>query len=86
MKNTKIYDYAQKEDYQVNSIHSMMAPIEKVEGYATISSVSSDGYVESFELENKRFVVGVKWHPELMLEDPITEGLFEEFIKECNKK
>ena len=86
MKNTKIYEYAKKEDYQVNSIHSMMGPIDKVEEYATISSISYDGFVESIELKEKRFVIGVKWHPELMLEDPITKGLMNDFISKCKKK
>ena len=45
----------------------MIAPKENVEGYAKISSISDDGLVESFELENKKFVLGIKWHPELML-------------------
>ena len=59
----------------------MMAPKENVEGFAKISSYSYDGYVESIELENKRFVIGVKWHPELMLEDEFPNKLFSEFIK-----
>lgn len=47
---------------------------ELVEPFATISSFSKDELVESFELENKKFVMGIKWHPELLLE---------EFIKNC---
>ena len=72
-----------KDKYNVNSIHSMIAPKEKVEGYAKISSISYDGFVESFELENKKFVIGIKWHPELMLEDEFTKTLFKEFIEKC---
>jgi len=59
----------------------MIAPKENVEGFAKISSVSYDGLVESFELENKKFILGIKWHPELMLEDDFTQNLFSEFIK-----
>jgi putative glutamine amidotransferase len=61
----------------------MIAPKEKVEGYAKISSISYDGLVESFELDNKNFVIGIKWHPELMLEEEFTKELFKEFIKKC---
>jgi putative glutamine amidotransferase len=61
----------------------MIAPKEKVEGYAKISSVSYDGLVESFEVDNKKFVIGIKWHPELMLEDDFTQSLFKKFIEEC---
>ena len=63
----------------------MIAPREKVENYAKISSISYDGLVESFELDKKKFVIGIKWHPELMLEDEFTKRLFKEFIKECNR-
>ena len=61
----------------------MIAPKEKVEGYARISSFSNDGLVESFELENKKFVIGIKWHPELMLEDDFPNSLFKAFISKC---
>ena len=80
---TKLYDLINQEEYSVNSIHSMIAPQENVEGYATISSTSYDGLVESFELNNKKFVIGIKWHPELMLEDEFTNNLFQEFIEKC---
>jgi CTP synthase (UTP-ammonia lyase) len=54
----------------------MIAPREKVENYAKISSVSYDGLVESFELNNKKFVIGIKWHPELMIEDEVENGYY----------
>ena len=82
-KGTKLYDLIKKDEYSVNSIHSMIAPKEKVEKYANISSMSYDGLVESFELDNKKFVVGIKWHPELMLEDEFPNKLFKEFISKC---
>ena len=74
------------EEYEVNSIHEMIAPKENVEGFAKISSFSYDGLVESFELEDKKFVLGIKWHPELMLEDNFVQKLFSEFIKNCKQK
>ena len=83
IKGTKLYDLINKDEYGVNSIHTMIAPKEKVEGYARISSLSYDGLVESFELDNKKFVVGIKWHPELMLEEELPDKLFKEFISKC---
>lgn len=81
IEGTKLYNLVNKNKYNVNSIHSMIAPKEKVENYAEISSISYDGLVESFELNNKKFVIGIKWHPELMLEDEFTKNLFKEFIE-----
>ena len=83
VKGTKLYNLLNKDEYDVNSIHTMLAPKENIEGYAKISSLSYDGLVESFELENKKFVIGIKWHPELMLEDEFPGKLFKEFIKNC---
>ena len=83
INGTKLYDLINKDKYDVNSIHTMIAPKEKVEGYANISSLSYDGLVESFELYNKKFVMGIKWHPELMIEDEFTKNLFKKFIEEC---
>lgn len=83
IKGTKLHELLGKDEYNVNSIHSMIAPKENIEGFATISSVSEEGLVESIELSNKKFVVGVKWHPELMLEDEFPDRLFKEFIERC---
>ena len=83
IKDTKLYYLLNQDKYNVNSIHSMIAPKEKVEKYVKISSVSYDGLVESFELDNKKFIIGIKWHPELMLEDDFTQNLFKNFIKKC---
>ena len=81
IKGTRLYCLTNKDEYSVNSIHTMIAPQENVEGYATITSVSYDGLVESFELNSKKFVVGIKWHPELMLDDEFTKKIFKEFIE-----
>ena len=78
IKGTKLFDLVKKEKYNVNSIHSMIAPKGNVEKYARISAISYDNLVESFE-----FVMGIKWHPELMLEDEFSDKLFKKFISKC---
>lgn len=83
MDNTKIFDYIKSNEYEVNSMHAMIAPKENVEGFATISAMSEDGLVEAIELDNKKYVLGIKWHPELMMEDDYTTRLFKDFIDNC---
>lgn len=83
IKGTKLFDLVKKEKYNVNSIHSMIAPKGNVEKYARISAISYDNLVESFELDNKKFVMGIKWNPELMLEDEFSDKLFKKFISKC---
>ena len=86
IKGTKLYDLINKDEYCVNSIHSMIAPKEKVEDYVEISSISYDGLVESFELNNKKFVIGIKWYPELMLEDEFTKNYLKNLLKNVNRR
>lgn len=82
--NTIIKDLIKEKEYLVNSIHEMIAPKEKVEKHVKISSYSEEGLVESFEVPNKKFIIGIKWHPELM-HDKFINNLFKLFIDKCNK-
>lgn len=83
-KSTILYNIVEIDSMEVNSIHSMIATKGLVEPYAKISSYSEDGLVESFEIPNKKFIIGIKWHPELMLSEQYVDKLFEEFIRNCN--
>lgn len=51
-----------------------------------VSAYSEDGLIEGIELPNKKFVIGIQWHPEKMLEyDQYANRIFDEFIKKCQK-
>lgn len=84
-KTLKFNDNDIKDDTVLNNEdkNELYRQIDLCDGFAKISSFSNDGLVESFELENKTFILGIKWHPELMLEDDVTQNLFSEFIKNC---
>ena len=58
IKGTKLYDLINKDKYNVNSIHTMLAPKENVENYAQISSFSYDGLVSQhfFHLLNNHYL------------------------------
>ncbi|MBR0385124.1 MAG: gamma-glutamyl-gamma-aminobutyrate hydrolase family protein [Erysipelotrichaceae bacterium] len=85
VKGTKLHELVGSDDYEVNSFHQMVATRELVEPCGKISSYSDDGLVESFELPDKRFTIGVKWHPEQMREDYFTDRLFSSFTEECRR-
>ena len=85
VEGTLLYDLVQSDTYEVNSFHTMVADEECVKGYARIDAYSDDGLVEAFDLEDHKFVLAVKWHPELMKEDRFTESLFRRFIEACSK-
>ena len=85
-KDSLLYDFIGQEEYQVNSLHTMMANVEDVQPYARVTALSYDGYVEAFQPEGKRFVCAVKWHPEQMMEEEYVDKMFEAFVQACKEK
>ena len=83
-ENTLLYDILKTKDIYVNSIHTLFAKGEDVKDLV-VSAYSDDGYVEAVELKNKRFCLGVKWHPEFMMESQNMNKIFEHFIEVCRK-
>lgn len=79
-ENTLLYDILKTNEVEVNSIHTMFSK-EKDINNLEISAYSNDGYVEAVELKNKKFCLGVKWHPELMTNNENMNRIFEYFIK-----
>lgn len=67
---------------EVNSAHHQAV---KVIGRSfMVTAQSEDGIIEAIEIPSKRFVMGVQYHPERMLQDPELrkhgQKLFEAFI------
>lgn len=81
-KDTLLYKILNKEEVGVNSIHTMFAKEENIKDLE-ISACSEDGYVEAVELKDKRFCLGVKWHPELMTDDESMNAIIKQFIEAC---
>jgi putative glutamine amidotransferase len=51
-----------------------------------ISAESMDKVIEAVELKGDRFVIGVQWHPEMMINGTVSYlNLFKAFIEECMK-
>ena len=80
-KSSKLYEIIDKDKFMVNSRHFYhVLPNE----YYDISSVSDDNYIESIEMKDKKFNIGVQWHPESM-DDETSDKLFKKFIDVCRK-
>jgi len=47
---------------------------------------SEDGIIEAIEDKNKRFFIGVQWHPESLMEDRYSDKLFSYFIETLGGK
>lgn len=69
-------------EIEVNSFHHQCIKI--IGRSLNISATAEDGIIEAVEMENRSFVVGIQWHPEMMLtaSDEMMP-LFREFTSHC---
>ncbi len=78
VKDKKLYQLLQQEDILVNSRHNYHIP-DVAPCY--ISAYSEDGLIEALEVPEKTFIMGVQWHPELMIDyDPNAQKIFHKFL------
>ncbi|MFV0249898.1 MAG: gamma-glutamyl-gamma-aminobutyrate hydrolase family protein [Bacilli bacterium] len=81
VKNTLLYNIIDNSLINVNSKHRYH--VTKVNNFI-VSAYSEDGLIEAIELKNKKFVLGVQWHPEKMLDyDEYANKLYNYFIDKC---
>ena len=79
-KNSKLYNIFKTNIIKVNSRHKSVIKNTKLK----VSGISNDGYIEALEDSNKKFFIGVQWHPESMVDyDNNQNRLFKYFIKSC---
>lgn len=76
-KNSKVYNAYNKNIINVNSRHKYRL----VNTSLDIVSRDMNGYIEAIEDKNKKFFIGIQWHPE-DIEDPI----FKYFIESIGAK
>jgi len=76
MPNTNLAKLIRRPQIMVNSRHKdYIATCSNLQ----ISAYSEDGIIEAIEEKNKKFFIGVQWHPE-NLKDENTNRLFRYFI------
>lgn len=84
VNGTKLYEILQKDSIRVNSVHRFH--ISHVNHFK-VNSYSEDGLIEGIELPGKKFVIGVQWHPEKMMEyDENANHLWHTFMEEAKKE
>ena len=78
--NTHLYKITKKDKILVNSRHkSSLTNTNHI-----ISAISQDNVIESLELSNHKFFLGIQWHPENLYDiDRTSQKLFDYFIKIC---
>lgn len=70
-----LYEVYNAEEIQVNSYHQQCT--DDVAPGFTVTAVSEDGYIEAIERGN---IIGVQWHPEVMMDMPFFEKFVQKFF------
>ncbi len=65
----------------VNSSHHQA--VDRLGIGLVVTARAPDGVIEGIELPPARFVVGVQWHPERILDQPEQRALFDAFVSAC---
>jgi len=82
--DTLLADVVGAERLAVNSFHHQAA--KDVPPALTVAATAPDGVIEAVEAHDKRFILGVQWHPEdLAKTKPQMRSLFEAFIAEARR-
>ncbi len=82
-KDSLLFEAIEDVELEVNSMHHQV--INKLGDNLKINSFSSDGYIEGVESKVNKFVVGVQWHPEYLIDSCNRNlNLFKLFIKYCS--
>lgn len=84
-KGSKLFDIFNEERIMVNSFHHQS--VKNVSQSFRITARSYDGIIEAIEAKDKKFVVGVQWHPEALVTNyKEFEKLFGQFIDAAKSK
>jgi putative glutamine amidotransferase len=63
-RGSRLHGMFGSEKIAVNSFHHQA--VKRLAKGCKAAAFASDGVIEAFEAENKRFVIGVQWHPEAL--------------------
>lgn len=79
-QGTKLFEITGATEISVNTAHN--EALRNIPDEITVSARAPDGIVEAIELPDRRFAIGVQWHPEFFLDDGDPNlGLFEALVR-----
>lgn len=79
-EDSKLYAIVGSREYMVNSTHHQA--VKSVASNVAISAYAPDGVIEAIEFTDKKFVIGVEWHPEYLKSEEDAK-LIKAFIDAC---
>lgn len=81
-RDSLLYDILKTEELYVNSVHTRTSINTGI--YNPIA-YSQDGLIEAVELKDRKFNLGIQWHPEEFDINSSNNNIFKEFIRRCSK-
>jgi putative glutamine amidotransferase len=82
LENTLLRRIVGHQHISVNSMHHQ-AVLEPAPGFI-VSAVAPDGLIEAIECPEKRFLLGVQWHPEHMWQNYASgKKIWQAFVDAC---
>lgn len=78
-KGTLLYNIVGVDTMRVNSRHRYHIK-NKI---GIVNAYSPDGYIEAINIENKKFILGVQFHPEDLYDDIYNKKIFDYFFSKC---
>ncbi|HOA30580.1 MAG TPA: gamma-glutamyl-gamma-aminobutyrate hydrolase family protein [Clostridia bacterium] len=82
LKDSPLYKIIKKNIIMVNTRHHQS--IKDLGKGLSVMAVSNDDVIEAVYMPEKRYVVGVQWHPEMLAHKYKTHKvIFDDFIKHC---
>lgn len=82
-ENSKLADAFGLGEVEVNSLHTQS--IDSLGDDLEVTSREDNGIVQSVEHTKKQYIVGVQFHPELLIYRKDARSLFSNFVDECKK-
>ena len=82
-KKSHLFKILKKEKINVNSRHNSVLKNTNL----SIVGISNDNKIEAIEAKDKKFFIGVQWHPENMIDYDFEQSkLFKYFINICSSR
>lgn len=69
------------QEMKVNSIHHQS--VKELGSDLEVTAVSPDGVIEAVAMSEKKFVLGIQWHPEMMFDCDLQKSIFRKFVEAC---
>lgn len=78
------YSIVKEKKFKINSIHQYVGDV--LPDTLSVVAKSDDGQIEVVEAKNKKFFMGIKYHPELLINlDKKQNDIFVAYINACKK-